>query len=227
MLPFSGSCSDLAPSLESKLFGRASVHHLRARDHLFHIGDAGDGFYRLEKGFLTVVLISPEGQERILAILTPGAVVGDLSIVDGLPRSASAVALTECELLFVSRKVFERCASNHPEIYPYLVKMLAARLREADDLIATLAFLSLRGRVIRALLEFAKTVGQKMGKEIIIPRTIGQQDVASMSGVARENVNRVLSDLQRKKIMTKTAKYYRIEDKPRLEQELSAEIFRR
>jgi CRP-like cAMP-binding protein len=100
-------------------------------------------------------------------------------------------------------------------------------LREADELIATLAFLSLRGRVIRALLEFAKTVGQNEGSQIIIPRMIGQQDLASMAGVARENVNRVLSDLQRKKIVSKTAKYYRIEDKPGLEQELSAEIFRR
>jgi CRP/FNR family transcriptional regulator len=165
-------------------------------------------------------LTSPEGEERILAILTPGAVVGDFAMIDGLPRSASVVALTDCELRFVCRTAFEQSVSQNPEIYRNLVKVLAARLRETDEIIATLAFLSVRGRVVHALLELAKTIGVKTGSEIVIPRLINQRDLAAMAGVARENVNRVLSDLQRKKIVSKSSDSYRVEDEARLEQKL-------
>jgi CRP/FNR family transcriptional regulator len=144
------------------LFGSATLHRLNAGDALFQVGDEGDGCYRLDKGFLKVILTSPEGEERILAILTPGAVVGDLAMIDGLPRSASVAALTDCELRFVCRTAFEQSVSQNPEIYRYLVKVLAARLREADEIIATLAFLSVR---VHALLELAKIIGVKTGSD--------------------------------------------------------------
>jgi CRP-like cAMP-binding protein len=220
VVSFSGSWSGLPEEFGSQLFGSATLHRLNAGDALFQVGDEGDGCYRLDKGFLKVILTSPEGEERILAILTPGAVVGDLAMIDGLPRSASVVALTDCELRFVCRTAFEQSVSQNPEIYRYLVKVLAARLREADEIIATLAFLSVRGRVVHALLELARTIGVKTGSEIVIPRLINQRDLAAMAGVARENVNRVLSDLQRKKIVSKSSDSYRVEDEARLEQKL-------
>ena len=84
---------------------------------LFEAGDEGNGCYRLDKGTLKVILRSPNGEERILALLTPDAVVGDLSMIDGLPRSASVIAVTNCELCFVSRTAFRECAERRPEIY--------------------------------------------------------------------------------------------------------------
>src|SRR5262245_38337482 len=84
-------------------------------------------------GLLKVALVSPQVREQIVAILTSGAIVGDLAVIDGLPRSASVVALTDCELRFVSRHVFEDLARERPEIYRYLVKLLSARLRQADE----------------------------------------------------------------------------------------------
>jgi len=101
--------------LASELFGDAGSRQLKAGDTLFQTGDKGDGCYRLDLGLLKVSLISPQVRERIIAIITPGVGVGDLAVIDGLPRSASVHALTDCELRFLSRAAFERLAQDHPE----------------------------------------------------------------------------------------------------------------
>src|SRR5262245_31811334 len=126
----------LPKPLSSELFARATWKRLASGKALFEAGDRGNGCYRLEKGALKVTLRSHHGEERILALLLPHAVVGDLSMIDGLPRSASVVAIGDCELCFVSRKAFEECAKRHPEIYKYLTNLLASRLRETDETIA-------------------------------------------------------------------------------------------
>ena len=83
-------------ALASELFGDAGSRQLKAGDTLFHEGDTGDGCYRLDKGLLKVRLTSLKGEERIIAIIRSGAIVGDLALIDGLPRAASIVAVTDC-----------------------------------------------------------------------------------------------------------------------------------
>jgi Cyclic nucleotide-binding domain len=78
-LPVSGTWSGLPKEIASELFAGATFYRLKAGDTLFQTGDTGDGCYRLDKGLLKVSLISPQVRERIIAILTPGAVVGDLA----------------------------------------------------------------------------------------------------------------------------------------------------
>ena len=208
-----GTWSGLPNEIASELFARATSHQLKAADTLFETGDEGDGCYRLEKGLLKVSLISPQVRERIIAIITPGAVVGDLAVIDGLPRSASVHALTDCELRFLSRAAFERLAQEHPQIHQYLVKLLAARLRHADDIIASLAFLPAKARVAQALLALAENLGEKTDSGgALIPRIINQADIAAMAGVARENASRILSEWERKKLVTKSSGSYRIDE---------------
>ena len=126
---------------------------------LFVAGDSGDGCYRIEKGLLKVSIVSASGTERILAILGPGAIVGELAMLDGLPRSASVVALRDSELTFVSKAKFDECANKHPDLYPPLLMLLVARLRETNDIVAAESFLPLRGRVAQMLIELAKHFG--------------------------------------------------------------------
>ena len=150
-LSISGTWLGLPQELVSELLGRATSHQLKAGDTLFQIGDVGDGCYRLDKGMLKVTLTSSQAEERIVAVLASGAIVGDLAMIDGLPRSASVIAVTDCELRFVSRTAFQHLARHHPEIYRHLVEVLAARLREADETIASLAFLTVKGAALPAL----------------------------------------------------------------------------
>ena len=216
-----GTWSGLPNKIASELFASATVRQLKAGDTLFQTGDKGDGCYRLDQGLLKVSLISPQVRERIIAIITPGAVVGDLSVIDGLPRSASVHALTNCELRFLSRAAFEHLAQEHPEIHQYLVKLLAARLRQADDVIASLAFLPAKARVAQALIALAENLGEETDSgQVLIPRIINQGDIAAMAGVARENASRILSDWERRKLVTKWSGSYRIDDRAALKGEI-------
>jgi CRP/FNR family cyclic AMP-dependent transcriptional regulator len=217
LCPWSGLPNEIA----SELFASATFYQLKAGDTLFQTGDKGDGCYRLDVGLLKVSLISPQVRERIIAIITPGVVVGDLAVIDGLPRFASVHALTDCELRFLSRAAFERLAQDHPEIHQYLVKLLAARLRKADENIASLAFLPAKAPVAYALLALAENLGKEMDSgDVLIPRIINQGDIAAMAGVARENASRILSEWERKKLVTKSSGSYRV-DQAKLKGEIN------
>jgi len=212
--------SGLPTHISAYLFESASVVKLDADEVLFLAGDIGDGCYRVEDGLLKVSMVSRSGAERILAFLGPGAIVGELAIIDGLPRSASVTALRETQLRFVSRAVFDTCAKKHPEIYKSLVTLLATRLRETDEAIAAESFLPLKGRVANTLLELAQTFGHDVGAgRIVIRQKIGQSDLAAMAGIARENVSRILNDWKRRKLLSRLSGYYCLESKEQLERE--------
>jgi CRP/FNR family transcriptional regulator, cyclic AMP receptor protein len=218
--PSSSLLSELPEHVSTDLFESATSVKISADEVLFLAGDAGDGCYRVEDGLLKVTMVSRSGTERILAFLGRGAIVGELSIIDGLPRSASVVAVRDCELSFISRAAFDQCANKHPDVYKSLVTVLATRLRETDEVIAAESFLPLKGRVACTLLELAQTFGQDVGSgRIVIRQKIGQSDLAAMAGIARENVSRILNDWKRRKLVSRLSGYSCLEDKAQLQHE--------
>jgi CRP/FNR family cyclic AMP-dependent transcriptional regulator len=215
-----GLLSGLPEPLSGELFEAAKAVRLRSDEVLFLAGDVGDGCYRVEDGLLKVTMVSRSGSERILAFLGPGHIVGELSILDGLPRSATVMAVRPTSLSSLSRAAFEEFARKHPEIYKSLVTLLAARLRETDGTIAAGSFLPVRGRVASTLLELAEHFGQDVGSgRIVIRQKIGQGDLAAMAGIARENVSRILNDWQRRKLISRLSGYYCLEDRGKLQSE--------
>lgn len=221
----SRSASDLISALPDAL-GAGLLAHARpvtltTDQALFLAGDPGDGCYRVNEGLLKVSITSHSGAERILAILGPGAIVGDLAMIDGLPRSASVTALRDCKLSFISRTAFESFAAKQSEVYKYLLRLLAARLRDTDQVVAAGSFLPLKGRVARALLDLAKAFGQDVGGgRIVIRQKMSQSDVAAMAGIARENVSRILNDWMRVKLISRQSGYYCLENTAKLEREI-------
>jgi CRP/FNR family transcriptional regulator, cyclic AMP receptor protein len=212
--------SGLPANLSADLFTSATPVRLAADEVLFLAGDAGEGCYRVDEGLLKVTMVSRSGAERILAFLGPNAIVGELSIIDGRPRSASVVAVRQASLSFLSRAAFDEFAKKHPELYKSLVTLLATRLRETDAAVAAGSFLSLKGRVARTLLELAQDFGQDVGSgRIVIRQKIGQSDLAAMAGIARENVSRILNDWKRRKLVSRLSGYYCLENKVKLEHE--------
>jgi len=211
---------ELQDSLSADLFASAAVLRLAADDTLFLAGDTGDGCYLVEDGLLKVVVASHSGGERILAFLGQGAIVGEMSLIDGRPRSASVVAVRQAALKFLSRASFEEFTNQYPDVYKYLMKLLASRLREANALIAAGTFLSLKGRVARTLLELAEGFGQDVGSgRIVIHQKIGQSDLAAMAGIARANVSRIINEWKRQKLLSRLSGYYCLENRARLESE--------
>ena len=210
--------SDLPGRLSTELFASAKLVRLAAGNTLFLAGDSGDDYYRIEDGLLKITMVSHSGDERILAFVGRGDIVGELSLIDGLPRSASVLAVRDATLSRLSRTAFETFAKKHPELYKSLVGLLAKRLRETDSVVAAGSFLLLTGRVARTMLELAEHFGQEVGSgRIVINQKISQSDLAAMAGVARENVTRILNDWQREKLVTRHGGYYCVENKAQLE----------
>ena len=205
--------SGLPERLLSELFEAAVAHNVRSGEVLFRAGDVGDGCYRIQTGLIKVVVTSRQGEERIISLLGPDAIVGELSMIDGGPRSASVVAITDCSLSFLSRAKFQTCIDSHPELTSYLMKTLARRLREADDGLAATTFLSVKQRLARALFGVAEYVGEKNGDgRIQLRLKIGQGDLAAMAGVARENVSRTMTEWRKREVVTRSSNYYCIND---------------
>jgi CRP/FNR family transcriptional regulator, cyclic AMP receptor protein len=218
--PADGLLSGLPNQLLTGLLASGKAVKLAADQVLFLAGDPGDGCYRVNEGLLKVSITSASGNERILAVLGPGAIVGDMAMIDGQTRSASVTALRDCSLSFVSRAAFESFANKQPEIYRYLLAVLAERLRKTDELVTAGSFLPLKGRLARALLDLAKAFGRDVGGgRVVIRQKISQSDVAAMAGIARENVSRILNEWMRKKLLTRSAGYYCLENPAKLEKE--------
>jgi CRP-like cAMP-binding protein len=212
--------SALPAELSSRLFAKARVVSLAVDEVLFLAGDGGDGCYRVDDGLLKASVMSSAGSERILAIFGQGAVIGELSMIDGAPRSASVIALRPSKLCYVSRAAFENFGEAYPAVYRHVTAVLVRRLRDTNGALVATSFLSVKGRVARALLSLAHAFGHDVGSgRILVRQKVTQSDLAAMAGIARENVSRVLQDWMRRSLISRLAGYYCLEDKAALERE--------
>jgi CRP/FNR family cyclic AMP-dependent transcriptional regulator len=222
--PISGPrLSILPPDLAAALFGRARAITLAPGEMLFQAGDPCTGCYQVKAGLLKVTLDLESGRERILAILGPEALVGELSVIDGSPRSARVTALRAAQLAFVSRADFDAFADRHPQLYRAIAAVLAQRIRDINGALAAASFLPMRGRAARTLLTLADAFGKDVGSgRILIRHKVSQGDLAAMAGIARENLSRILQDFIRAKALNRLAGYYCVENKAALEREVGS-----
>jgi CRP/FNR family transcriptional regulator, cyclic AMP receptor protein len=219
-LHLTGVLGALPVELTSALFAKPRPLTLKADQALFMAGDEGNGCYRIDEGLLKASVSAPNGNERILAILGPGAVVGELSMIDRAPRSASVFAIRDSKLSFVSRTAFESFGQESPELWRQVMVLLARRLRSTNQALAATSFLSVRGRVARSLLALGEAFGRDVGQgRILVRQKMTQSDLAAMAGIARENVSRVLKDWTDRKWLSRLAGYYCLENRKAIEDE--------
>jgi CRP/FNR family cyclic AMP-dependent transcriptional regulator len=215
--------SVLPADFVAALFGQAAAVALARNQALFHAGDPCDGCYRVVDGLLKVTAAAPSRRERILAILGPGALVGELSLIDEAPRSASVTAIRESRLSFVTSAAFEAFAKANPQVFRQISAGLARRLRDNNAALVATSFLSVKGRAARALLSLADAFGEDVGAgRILIHQKVSQGDLAAMAGIARENLSRILQDWMRNALIKRLASYYCVENKAALEREANS-----
>jgi CRP-like cAMP-binding protein len=144
-------------------------------------------------GRARVVTTDSRGREVILATMNPGDYVGEMSLIDNQPHSATVRAEVQTDVLILGRVEFARCLPENTSMAYAVMKGLVLRLRHADRKIESLALMDVYGRVARALLEFAAP--DKDGR-LVIRERVSRQDVAKMIGASREMVSRVMKDLE-------------------------------
>lgn len=188
--------ADLTPQQLESLASRVKVRTYRAGEIVFHKEDPGFTFHIIYSGLVKIYVTSPEGQEVVLIILKPGDFFGELSLFDGAPRSASAVAMAATETFTLDRDGFLDFIVEQPAASLTIFGVMASRIRRADGIIADAAFLDLPARVCKQLLELSELFGRETNGNIEIELKLRQQDFASMVSATRESVNRTLSGLE-------------------------------
>lgn len=172
------------------------VRSYASGDVLFREGDRGDSLHIIIEGGVRVAVLSSAGVEAAVALLGPGEFVGDLALLDGLPRSASAIASQATKTLVVTRSAFTRWLAGRPEAALALLETLSLRVRRTDEALVDLAFVSLPQRLAKRLLSLAgdhPEVHVTDQQEGAVRLRITQSELASMLGVSRESVNKQLN----------------------------------
>ena len=175
----------------------------RSGEVIFHRDDPGQMLYIIKEGKVKICLISPDGQEISLVVFGKGEYFGEFALLDGLPRSANAIALEKVECYTLLRSDFHSVIKKNPKIAIQVMEVLCERLRKTDQKVEDLIVLDVYGRVAKKLLELAETHGLKQEDgSILINMRLTQQDLAAMVGASRESVNKVLGHYTNKQYIT-------------------------
>jgi CRP/FNR family transcriptional regulator, cyclic AMP receptor protein len=172
---------------------RMRPRQYRAGTTIFHRDDPGSTLHVINNGLVKLVLASPEGREVTVGILDAGDFFGELALLDGGARSASAVALEAVETLTLDREPFIAMLERHPQVATALLGVLGDRLRRTDELIQDILFLDLPGRLAKQLLSLADERGVSTPEGIRIDLRLSQSELAAIIGATRESVNRCLN----------------------------------
>ena len=156
-------------------------------------GKKSNALFILLNGRARVFTADSRGREVILATLQPGDHIGEMSLIDNEPHSATVRAEVQTDVLMLGRVEFARCLPENTSMAYAVMRGLVQRLRHADRKIESLALMDVYGRVARALLEFAAETPEG---ELLIREKISRQDIAKMVGASREMVSRVMKDLE-------------------------------
>jgi CRP/FNR family cyclic AMP-dependent transcriptional regulator len=152
-------------------------------------GDESDAaFYLVLSGKLAVLILHEDGRQMVLGTLQPGDYFGELSCVDGDPRSATIMTKEPCKCLVLSKKGFHNLCSEHPSLIWTLIRDLVQKLRRSTRKIEELAFMDVYGRVARFLSEIRD-------EDNVIEKRLTHQDIAYAVGASREMVSRIMKEL--------------------------------
>jgi CRP/FNR family transcriptional regulator, cyclic AMP receptor protein len=162
---------------------------------VFHQGDPADSMHMIRRGRFGVRIRTPIGDVATIAILGAGDAFGELALVgDETDRSATVISLERSETVSISRPDLERLRRDQPQVNDLLVKLLAARIRRTNDLLAEALYVSADKRVLHRLRELAELYSRDDGEQVI-PLT--QEEIATLAGTSRATVNRVLRAAER------------------------------
>jgi CRP/FNR family transcriptional regulator, cyclic AMP receptor protein len=183
--------------LRSDLFERLSSHavrrSVRSGTTIFTRGDAGACLFAICSGTIKISAPSPNGRSAIFNLISEGAVFGEIALLDGLPRTADATAVTDCELMVIERRDFVPLIHEQPEIGLRLIEVLCGRLRQTTGQLEDIMFLDLPGRLAKTLLQLAKSSKPtSRGPKVALT----QSDIGKIIGISRESTNKQLRTWQ-------------------------------
>jgi CRP/FNR family cyclic AMP-dependent transcriptional regulator len=185
--------SGLEPAALDRVAAGMRSRRFRRGEVIFHVGDPGDALFVLLTGDVKISLPSDTGDEAILATLGPGAVFGELALLDGAPRSATATAMSPTEAVVLPRDRFRELIATEAGVRDALLAAMAGELRRLTTHVEELHFLDITGRLAARLVRLAGEGGAPGPDGAIRLRAnLTQGDLAAMVGCTRQSVNKLL-----------------------------------
>ncbi len=186
----------------------------RLRKHTFQAGanvitaeTPGEAVYIILNGTVKIKVDQADGKEVIIAILGAGALVGELSVIDSIGRSADVLTQEQSTLLWLDRNTFNDLVDTNPTVTRNLLKILSSRLRLSTEQIQALCTLDVYGMVARQILAFADLYGVRVNEGVTIPMRLTQSDIAGLVGASRERVNQVFVQLREGELISVSPAY--------------------
>ena len=176
------------------LLAQMSPVRMERGDILFREGESGDSLYVIGEGKIKLGRSSSDGRENLVAILGPGEMFGELSLFDPGPRTMTATAVAETQLLGLGNDSLTGLLTGRPEVAKALLTALAQRLRRTNEHLADLVFTYVPGRVAKALLDLAERFGRPVEDGVMVSHDLTQEELAQLVGASRETVNKALAD---------------------------------
>jgi CRP-like cAMP-binding protein len=185
----------LSQDFSSRGYGKGQV--------IFQQGDPGTELFVVKSGRVRIFQVAPSGNETLINIFSTGDILGEFAAIDEQPRSATAQALTACALLKISRENFMRHLSTMPALALGLIRELVAKLRWTTAYAETIAQYDAAGRLLHILLLYNERFGQvqETGKRSVLDLGLNQSDLASLIGVRREWINRLLQEWAKRRLI--------------------------
>ena len=180
----------IADSVSKRRFRRGEI--------VVEQGRKSNALFILLNGRARVLTSDSRSREVILAVLEAGDYVGEMSLIDNEPHSATVRAEVQTDMLVLARADFARCLPENSTLSYGILRGLVRRLRNADRQIESLALLDVYGRVARTLLDMAETDPEGVQ---IIRHKVSRQDMAKVVGASREMVSRVMKDLEERGVI--------------------------
>lgn len=200
-IPIFQSLSDVQVAKLAKL---TTLRLCRKDEVIFYEDEEGDFFFVILAGRVKVTLLGiPDrftrgyGREVVLSVLATGDFFGEMALVDNEPRSATAVAIEDAELLCLHRNDFQSALSDWRGVVHALLRSLTARLRRANHQLATLTIVDGYGRAARAILDMARETGKRAKDGRITIKGLSASKLAENIGTPRETVTRMIADLKK------------------------------
>jgi CRP/FNR family cyclic AMP-dependent transcriptional regulator len=183
----------LDPAALEQVAAGTRTRRFRRGEIIFHAGDPGDALFIIVSGEVKIAVPSESGEEAILVTLGEGDVFGELALLDGAPRSATAAALVATETVVLPRDRFRELVATEPAVRDALLASLAAELRRLTMHVEELHFLDITGRLAAMLVRLANEAGPPDHRGAVRLRaTVTQAELASMVGCTRQSVNKLL-----------------------------------
>jgi CRP/FNR family transcriptional regulator/CRP/FNR family cyclic AMP-dependent transcriptional regulator len=189
--------ADLKPAELDNIAQDIVPRHYQQGDIVFYEGDPGQCLYLIQSGQVRIFVNGLDGSETSVILFgRPGEIFGELAVVDGLPRSATAVALGNTTLYTMSRENFREHTLHYPQLALNFMKVLSSRVRSSTVQMDSLATLDVPQRLARKLLQLAQDYGIAQADGVHIKLQLTQTDLASLVGATRESINKALRDFR-------------------------------